>query len=71
MGSNKQTLLTEVVTVVNAQTISIAEVNAITTSNLEMIIKIKVLINTSNQLQSLMVNLRKISEVYSVERDFR
>ena len=71
VGSNKQTLLTEVVTVVNAQTISIAEVNAITTSNLEMIIKIKVLINTSNQLQSLMVNLRKISEVYSVERDFR
>ena len=71
IGSNKATLLTEVVTVVNAQTISIAEINAITTSNLEMIIKVKVLVNNSNQLQTLMVNLRKISEVYSVERDFR
>lgn len=71
IGSNKATLLTEVVTVVNAQTISIAEINAITTSNLEMIIKVKILVNNSNQLQTLMVNLRKISEVYSVERDFR
>jgi GTP pyrophosphokinase len=71
VGGAKPTLLTEVVTVVNATQIAIAEVNAMTTSSLEMIIKIKVSINNSNQLQSLMVNLRKISEVYSVERDFK
>ncbi|MDO9628877.1 MAG: TGS domain-containing protein, partial [Acholeplasmataceae bacterium] len=71
IGGNKPTLLTEVVTVVNASSVAIAEVNAITTSSLEMIIKIKVSINNANALQSLMVNLRKISEIYSVERDFK
>ena len=71
IGSNKQTLLTEVVAVVNSSAIAIAEVNMMTTSQLEMIIKIKVSINNTNQLESLMVNLRKISEIYSVERDFR
>jgi len=71
VGSNKPTLLTEVVTAVNATQTSIAEVNAMRTSTLEMIIKIKVSISNSAQLQSLMVNLRKVSEVYSVERDFK
>jgi GTP diphosphokinase / guanosine-3',5'-bis(diphosphate) 3'-diphosphatase len=71
VGGSKSTLLTEVVTVVNASSIAIAEVNAITTSSLEMTIKIKVSINNANALQSLMVNLRKISEIYSVERDFK
>jgi GTP diphosphokinase / guanosine-3',5'-bis(diphosphate) 3'-diphosphatase len=71
IGGNKPTLLTEVVTTVNAQSIAIAEVNAITTSSLELIIKIKVSISNSNALQQLMVNLRKISDIYTVERDFK
>ena len=71
IGSNKPTLLTEVVTAVNASQIAIAEVSAITTSTLEMIIKLKISILNSSQLQSLMVNLRKVSDVYSVERDFK
>ncbi|PKK92964.1 MAG: (p)ppGpp synthetase, partial [Tenericutes bacterium HGW-Tenericutes-6] len=71
VGGNRSTLLTEVVTTVNAQSISIAEVSAITTSNLELIIKLKVLVSHAEQLQSLIVNLRKVSELYSVERDFK
>jgi GTP diphosphokinase / guanosine-3',5'-bis(diphosphate) 3'-diphosphatase len=71
IGGNKPTLLTEVVTTVNAQSIAIAEVNAITTTSLELIIKIKVSISNSNALQQLMVNLRKISDIYTVERDFK
>jgi len=71
IGGNKPTLLTEVVTTVNAQSIAIAEVNAITTTSLELIVKIKVSISNSNTLQQLMVNLRKISDIYTVERDFK
>lgn len=71
LGSNRPTFLTEVVTTINASQIAIAEVNAMITSTLEMIIKIKVSISHSTQLQSLMVNLRKVSEVYAVERDFK
>ena len=58
-------------TAVNSQTISIAEVNANTGSNLEMVIKLKILVADQNQLQSLMVNLRKVSDIFSVERDFK
>ncbi len=71
VGTSKPTLLTEVVTGVNAQKISIAEVNAITTSSLEMIIKLKILVKNQNDLQGLMVNLRKISDISSVERDYQ
>lgn len=71
IGGAKSTLLSEVVNTVNASQIAIAEVNAMTTSTLEMIIKIKVSVNNSSQLQTLMVNLRKISEIYTVERDFK
>ena len=71
VGTNKPTLLTEAVTAVNAQSISIAEVSALTTSNQELIIKFKVLISNASNLVSLMANLRKISDVYSVDRDFK
>lgn len=71
VGTAKPTLLTEVVTGVNAQKISIAEVNARTTSSLEMIIKLQVLVTDQNQLQGLMVNLRKINDISLVERDFK
>ena len=71
IGTNKPTLLTEVVTMINSQTISIAEINAITSANLEIMIKIKVSITNAQALNSLTVNLRKITDIYSVERDFK
>lgn len=71
IGTSKPTLLTEVVTAVNAQKVSIAEVNAITTSSLEMIIKLKILVKDQNALQGVMVNLRKISDISTVERDYK
>jgi GTP diphosphokinase / guanosine-3',5'-bis(diphosphate) 3'-diphosphatase len=71
VGGNKPTLLTEVVTAINAQSVAIAEVNAITTSSLEMIIKIKVSISHSNMLHTLMSNVKKIPDIYTVERDFK
>jgi GTP pyrophosphokinase len=71
VGTNKPTLLTEVVTSVNAQQVSIAEVSAISSANLEMIIKLKISISHTQSLQSLMVNLQKITDIYTVERDFK
>ena len=71
VGTNKPSLLADVITTVNASSIAIAEVNAMTTTSFEMIIKLKVSILNSSQLQTLMANLRKISDIYSVERDFK
>lgn len=69
IGTNKPTLLSEVVTAINASSMSIAEVKALTNANLEMTIKVKILVNNSVNIQQLMVNLRKITDIYSVERD--
>ncbi|MDY0074526.1 MAG: bifunctional (p)ppGpp synthetase/guanosine-3',5'-bis(diphosphate) 3'-pyrophosphohydrolase [Acholeplasmataceae bacterium] len=71
VGTNKPSLLADVITTVNASSIAIAEVNAMTTTSFEIIIKLKVSILNSSQLQTLMANLRKISDIYSVERDFK
>ncbi len=71
VGANKPTMLTDVVSAINALSVSIAEVNAMTTNHLEMIIRIKLLIGDAQALQQLMINLRKISEIYNVERDFK
>ena len=68
VGSNKPNLLSDVVTVVNANGFSIAEVNAITNSNLEMIIKLKVSVTNYSALQNLILNIRKVTDIYTVER---
>jgi len=36
-----------------------------------MIIKLKISISHTQSLQSLMVNLQKITDIYTVERDFK
>ncbi|MDY0339577.1 MAG: TGS domain-containing protein [Acholeplasmataceae bacterium] len=71
IGTNRPTLVPDVITTVNASSIAIAEINATTTQQLEMIIKIKVSITSAQALETLMVNLRKVTDVYSVERDFK
>ncbi|MGE4320331.1 MAG: bifunctional (p)ppGpp synthetase/guanosine-3',5'-bis(diphosphate) 3'-pyrophosphohydrolase [Acholeplasmataceae bacterium] len=71
VGTARPTLLTEVVTAVNAMSIAIAEVNAMTSSNLEMTIKLKVSINDLQTLNNVMVNIKKVSDITFVERDFQ
>ncbi len=71
IGTARPTLLTEVVTAVNAMSIAIAEVNAMTSSNLEMTIKLKVSITNLDALRNVMVNIRKVADITSVERDFQ
>ncbi len=71
VGTARPTLLTEVVTAVNAMSISLAEVNATTSSNLEMTIKLKVLIPNAEALNNVMVNIKKVADISSVERAFQ
>jgi len=71
IGTARPTLLTEVVTAVNALSVSIAEVNATTATNLEMTIKLKILIKDLDALQNLIVNIRKVSDISIVERDYK
>ncbi|MDY0277623.1 MAG: bifunctional (p)ppGpp synthetase/guanosine-3',5'-bis(diphosphate) 3'-pyrophosphohydrolase [Acholeplasma sp.] len=70
-GTSNPNFLFSVVTTINASNISVAEMNSQTTNNLETIIRLKVLVDNLIQLDKLIVNIKKISDVYSVERDFR
>ncbi|MCK9235613.1 MAG: bifunctional (p)ppGpp synthetase/guanosine-3',5'-bis(diphosphate) 3'-pyrophosphohydrolase [Acholeplasmataceae bacterium] len=70
-GISKPNLLTEIVTQINTQGVSILEVNATNNPNMESVIKIKVLIANLDALTSLMLNLRKVADIYSVERDYK
>ncbi len=71
IGTARPTLLTEVVTAVNAMSIAIAEVNATTSTNLEMTIKLKILIKDLDALRAVIVNIRKVSDISNVERDYQ
>src|SRR5690554_1025341 len=69
IGNSKPDFLFDVVKTVNASNVSVAEMNSQTNQSLETTIKLKVLIEDKNQLEKLIANIQKISDVYSVERD--
>ena len=71
VGNNNPNFLFSVVTTMNATNVSVAEMNSQTTSSLETIIKVKVIVDDLAMLEKLIVSVKNISEVYSVERDFR
>lgn len=71
IGTSKATLLSDVVTNINSLGIPIVSFNANTNSNLEMSVRVKVLIKDLQQFQSLVANLRKIVDIYTVERDYQ
>ena len=71
VGTNGSNFLFKVVTTINAANVSVAEMNSQTNNNLETTIKLKVLTENLSQLERLIANIKKISDVYSVERDFR
>ena len=71
VGIQKPNLLPDVITTINALGVQIVEVNATNKQHLEMIIKLKIIVTNISMLENVIVNLRKITDVYQVERDFR
>ena len=48
---------------------SIASINAVNTPDLQTIVKLKVLTSNINELNNLIVNMKKIEAVHNIERD--
>ena len=71
IGTSRPTLLSDIITTINAQGISIAEISAVNNASLEQIVKVKISVNNSEETATLLVNLHKVSQVYSIERDFK
>lgn len=69
IGNNNANFLFELVKVINASDVQIAEMNSNTNQTLEAVVKLKVLIENKAVLERIIANIQKISDVYSVERD--
>ncbi len=70
-GTSRTGLLTDIIQVANANGIAIAEVSAVTNQEFESIIRLKVTLNKRSELDTLMVNIQKVPQVYYVERDMQ
>lgn len=66
---SKKQLLPEVVANINASSIPIAEVKVNQGLDLETSILVRVMVSHLDDIISVLVNLRKISEIYNVERE--
>jgi len=71
IGRNSSNFLFNVVNTINASNFSVAEMNSQSNAAFEIIVKVKVIIENLIQLEKLIANLNKISDVYTVERDYR
>ena len=70
IGTNRDNLLADIVTTINASNVSIAEINAISNQKLESITTIKVVTKDIGELENVMLNLMKVANIYTIERKF-
>ncbi|MGI6787715.1 MAG: RelA/SpoT family protein [Acholeplasmataceae bacterium] len=68
LGAARPNILTDIITVINAQGISIAEMNAKTPTQFDFQVSIKVLVDNLHNLITLMSNIKKVDGVYSIKR---
>ena len=68
LGAGRPNILTDIISVINAQGVSIAEINAKTPTQFDFQVSIKVLVDDLHSLVSLMTNIKKVEAVYSVKR---
>ena len=54
---------------VSASNMSILAINAITKSQLETIVKLKVMTSNLAELEKMILNLKKVKNIYSIERE--
>lgn len=67
--SSNNNVFGNIINIINSSSLQIASVSAATNNNLEMIIKLKLLTSGTSDLEKLIVNLRKVHEIYQIERD--
>lgn len=65
---DRNNLLTDIINTINALDVNLLAISANVTKQDNAIIKIKILIENANKLNNLVINLKKIKDVYSVER---
>lgn len=68
-AQSNMNLLVDVMNTVSASNMSILAISANSNMNLETIVKLKVLTSNLDELETMIVNMKKIKSVYNIERD--
>ena len=68
MVSNRDNVLAEIINTITSSKAKVIQVAASTNKRLEGIIKLKLSIKNKQELESMIVNLQKISDIYLIER---
>lgn len=71
IGQNRDNILSEIIATINATSLTIAEINAISNARLESITTLKILTSSKSEIENVMVNLMKINNIYHIERRFK
>ncbi len=65
----RDTLLGDLMTCINSMNMSIASINAVNTVDLQTVVRLKVLTASLDELNLLIVNLKKVNGIHNIERD--
>lgn len=68
IGANRDNILGDMISVINASSVTIAEINAISNQKLESITTLKLIVKNSEKLESMMLKLMKVHDIYLIER---
>lgn len=68
IGANRDNILGDMISVINASSITIAEINAISNQKLESITTLKLIVKNSEELDAMMLKLMKVQDIYLIER---
>lgn len=68
VGANRDNILGDMIAIINASSITIAEINAISNQKLESITTLKLLVKNNQELESMMLKLMKVQDIYLIER---
>lgn len=68
-ATQKDSLITDLMSCINSLGMSIASINAVNTPDLQTTVRLKVLTSNLNELSNLIVNMKKIEAVHNIERD--
>lgn len=70
VGANRNNILGDIISIINASNVTIAEINAVSNQKLESMVTLKLLLKDYSELESTMLKLLNVSDVYTIERKY-
>jgi GTP pyrophosphokinase len=67
-ATTKPTLLAEILNFISQANLQVSDINVKNDLNLESTIKIKVLVSNTVELETMIINLKKVEGIYNIER---